>query len=279
MPTNNKVILVIIDGAGFAACVRECGYLEGLVQLGKAHRWKMQCALPSISAPLYETIHTGIPPTEHGITCNESLRQSKFANIFSEVSNAGLSTAAVAHSYFFTLYAGEPYDLLQHVEYENPKSSIQHGRFYSMEAYSKSNICAPAEIDLCAQTQRLISAYSPNYLLLHTSSVDSIGHAYGGQSREYHRQIYQVDAALGRSIPQWIEQGYDVIVTADHGMNDEGHHGGTESIVRSIPFYYIGAHGRLPDTNLTLDQCAIAPSVLTLLNVDVPDSMKTQPFF
>ncbi len=62
-------------------------------------------------------------------------------------------------------------------------------------------------------------------------------------------------------------------------MNDEGHHGGTESIVRSIPFYYLGEHGKLPTAELVLDQCAIAPSVLELLDVEVPGSTKSKAFF
>lgn len=78
--TTNKVALIIIDGAGYNACRKECGYLEGLVELGQASCWKMQTALPSISAPLYETIHTGLSPIEHGITCNEALRPSEHPN-------------------------------------------------------------------------------------------------------------------------------------------------------------------------------------------------------
>ena len=110
MTESRKVILVIIDGAGYSACQQECGYLEGLVELGRAKRWKMKTALPSISAPLYETIHTGVSPIEHGIGCNQSVRASTFPNIFKSTVSAGKRTATVSHSYFFTLYSGENYD-------------------------------------------------------------------------------------------------------------------------------------------------------------------------
>lgn len=279
MQTKPKIILVIIDGAGYGACVKECGYLEGLVERGEAQRWKMQTALPTISAPLYETILTGLSPIEHGIACNEALRPSTHPNIFKSCVEAGLKTAAVAHSYFFTLHAGLPYDKLKHIEFSNDESPIQRGRFYSMEAYSKINICAPAEIDLCAQTLLLIGQHEPDFLLFHTCSVDSIGHAYGGQSREYHRQIYQVDIALSRTVPHWLAQGYEVMVTADHGINDEGHHGGTEAIVREVPFYYISRQPALTDPEQVLDQCAIAPSVLKRLGVAVPEGMKCGTLF
>lgn len=139
------------------------------------------------------------------------------------------------------------------------------------------NICAPAEIDLCAQTLLLAEQHQPDYLLLHTSSVDSIGHAYGGTSREYHRQIYHVDIALSRMVPLLLELGYEVMVTADHGINEEAHHGGTEAIVREVPFYYIGA-AQKPAENVMLDQCAIAPTILSRLGVDVPATMRIPAF-
>lgn len=277
-PAKHKILLVLIDGAGYEACVKECGYLEGLVESGRAQRWKMRAAMPTISAPLYETIHTGLAPIEHGITCNEALRASLYPNIFTQVVTAGLRTAAVAHSYFFTLYSGLAYDLHRHVEFGDDRSPIQRGRFYSMESYSKVNICAPAEIDLCAQTLILIEQHQPDYLLLHTSSVDSVGHACGGRSREYFQQIYRVDTALGRTVPAWLNAGYSIMVTADHGINEDGHHGGSEPLVRDIPFYYIGRSSRVQAAEQVLDQCAIAPTVLSLIGVEVPETMKAATF-
>ncbi|MBG6199662.1 hypothetical protein IWQ48_000780 [Labrenzia sp. EL_13] len=95
-----KVLLVIMDGAGYASVLSECGYLEGAVRLEQARRWKMHTALPSLSGPMYETIHTGLWPHEHGIVSNEGMRRSSSPNIFSEVRAAGKTTGAVAQEYF-----------------------------------------------------------------------------------------------------------------------------------------------------------------------------------
>ena len=62
-------------------------------------------------------------------------------------------------------------------------------------------------------------------------------------------------------------------------MNAAGHHGGTEDIVRDIPFYVIGDIDQFPDENEVLDQCAIAPSVLQLLDVEIPETMKQPALF
>lgn len=47
-----RVLLVIMDGAGYDAALSECGWLEGAVALGQARRWKMRTALPSLSGPM-----------------------------------------------------------------------------------------------------------------------------------------------------------------------------------------------------------------------------------
>ena len=44
-----KVILVIVDGAGYAAAVSQCGFLEGAVEQGTARRWKMRTATRQIA--------------------------------------------------------------------------------------------------------------------------------------------------------------------------------------------------------------------------------------
>ena len=83
---------------------------------------------------------------------------------------------------------------------------------------------------------------------------------------EYRRQVWRIDNALSRTIPTWREAGYDVIVTADHGMTADHSHGGTEKAAVEVPFYYFGeATG--PDQGEVLDQTGIAGSVLNLIDV------------
>ena len=263
---TRKVALVIMDGAGYAAAVSQCGYLEGAVELGLARRWKMITATPSISGPMYETIHTGLWPHEHGITSNEAMRASTSPNVFGLTRVAGKRTAAVAQEYFHKLYVARPWDPLRSIEHEDEAADIQYARFYSMEGYGPMNAVAPAEIDLCAQTVLLMERHAPDYLLLHTCAADTLGHTYGGDSPEYRKQIWYIDNALSRTIPVWQSLGYDVIVTADHGMTADAWHGGTEPMAVEVPFYYFGtADAPAPDT--LLHQTGIAGSVLALLEL------------
>ncbi|WP_419901275.1 alkaline phosphatase family protein [Kiloniella sp.] len=85
---SNKVILVIMDGVGYDTALSQCGYLEGMVELGRAQRWKMRTALPTISAAMYETIHTGLSPLDHGVSGNEAIRRSNVPNVFDQLHEA-----------------------------------------------------------------------------------------------------------------------------------------------------------------------------------------------
>ncbi|MDF2368190.1 alkaline phosphatase family protein [Sneathiella sp.] len=269
---SNKVILIIMDGVGYQTARTQCGYLEGAVNAGLARCWKMKATPPTISASMYETIHTGLTPIAHGITGNTSLRRSIKPNIFSLCRAAGKRTAAVGHSYFYKLYVDQPWDPLRSVEHHDENSDIQIGRYYSMEGYGRVNPTAPAEIDLCGQMIVLTEKWNPDYLLFHTCSTDSIGHFYGGDSPQYRRQTMDVDDALGRTIPILLTAGYEIMVTADHGMTAEGGHGGTEDVVCDIPFYYFGP-GAGPDGLETLDQLGIAAAVLDRIGIAPADGM------
>jgi len=154
----NKSILIIVDGVGYDTMLSQCGYLEASVESGLAQRWKMQACLPTISAPLYETLHTGLAPIDHGILSNDALRKSKVPNLFHHLHDNGKVTAAVAHSFFFDLYCDRTYNILEDIECDEPEQAIQHGRYYSMEAYSRANPVQPADIDLCGQRARANNA-------------------------------------------------------------------------------------------------------------------------
>ncbi len=142
-----------------------------------------------------------------------------------------------------------------------------------MEGYGAVNAVAPAEIDLCAQTTILAETHAPDYLLLHSCSADTLGHTYGGDSAEYRYQVWMIDNALARSIPVWRDLGYDVMVTADHGLNAERHHGGMEKIMREVPFYYFGA-AQGPEADQELSQLGLAATILSRLGVPVDPKMR-----
>lgn len=272
----NKVIMVVVDGLAYQTAVDQCGFLESLVEGGKARRWKMRCTLPTLSAPIYETLHTGTVPHEHGITSNDNLRLSTSNHVFGEVRKAGKTTGAVANAYFSVLYNQEPYVHRRDMEVNDESLTIQHGRFYDDKNHSSYNIGLPSDIDLFNMVNLVTDRYSPDYLLYHNCSCDSIGHVFGCDSPQYKKSAWMIDDQFAQNLQEWVADGYRVFITADHGFTNFGHHGGTTDDVRYVAFYDVG-HPNPGVADEVADQLAVAPTILDRMGVAIPDSMKVKP--
>ena len=273
----NKVCLIVIDGLRDDTAREACSFLMSAVGLGKARLWTMQACLPTISAPLYETLHTGQEPALHGLLDNDGIRPSTAPSVFSEVKSAGGTCGVVGHCYFHTLFGGAEFDAFEHIEINDPQAAIAFARYYSMDGYDAENSVQPAEVDLCAQAWSIARIHQPEYLLLHSSSCDTLGHSHTGLGAGYVRQAQKVDAALGQLIPRLLSAGYEVLVTSDHGMDETGNHGGDADCLRHVPFFAFSEKLKMPSDQL-LDQRSVAPTILELIGVDRPHSMQSADF-
>ena len=82
---------------------------------------------------------------------------------------------------------------------------------------------------------------------------------------------------LAPFIPRWLAKGYEVIVTADHGQDARGHHGGRDPLQQETALYYFGpAVGPSEDT--VIDQLQLAPTILSRLDAPVAPTMKAKSF-
>ena len=131
----NKVILVLSDALRYDTAIADMGFLGHLVGSKLASLCKVIGELPSMSRPMYETIHTGMPSNVHGIVANSIVRRSSMPNIFQFVAGAGKVTAAAAYYWVSELYNRAPYKRIDDKETDNEKLFIQHGRFYSQDEY------------------------------------------------------------------------------------------------------------------------------------------------
>lgn len=265
-----RVILVLSDALGYGAAVAGMGYLGHLVESGKASLYKVKGELPSMSRPMYETVHTGLPASEHGIVSNLIVRSSSNPNVFGAAVAAGKVTAAAAFYWFSELYNHVPYDRVEDREVDDEGKAIQHGRFYTEAEYPDAELLDTATM--------LSRRFSPDYLLIHPMGCDTAGEAHGSNSREYSAQIIQQDVRLAAIIPEWISRGYTVIVTGDHGVDGDGHHGGTTPEMREVPLFLLrpDTPGR-GDTGEVVSELQLAPTLCHLLEIPIPQTMKSDP--
>jgi predicted AlkP superfamily pyrophosphatase or phosphodiesterase len=265
-----KVILVLSDALRYDVARDNMGFLGHLVENKLASLYKILGELPSMSRPMYETIHTGVPSSEHGIVANSIIRLSNKPNVFQSLKNAGKITAAAAYYWYSELYNRAPYDPIDDRETDDISLNIQHGRFYTQDEYP--------DVELFASAAHLIRKYSPDYLLLHPMGMDYHGETYGSDSKEYRNHAIYQDSKLAPLILEWRERGYTILVTGDHGINKDGAHGGTTSEQRTVPFFAIQPNGQgRGDTDAIISHLQIAPTILKLLNISIPESMKQKP--
>jgi predicted AlkP superfamily pyrophosphatase or phosphodiesterase len=269
-----KVILVLSDALRDDVAAERMGYLGHLVEARLASRYSVIGELPSLSRPIYETVHTGLTVSQHGVVSNDIVRRSIVPNIFDLARSWGKRTAAVAHYWFSELYNRAPFDPINDREVDDETLPIQHGRFYMEDRFRGREAWTP-DRELFLTAALLVRRYAPDYLLIHPMGMGAVGQVHGADSARYRNHATHQDMVLANLVPEWLSLGYAVLVTGDHGINQDGAHGGTAPDVRTVPLYLIrpGAWGH-GDTKTVLSQLQIAPTICSLLEVPIPETMK-----
>lgn len=256
-----KVILVMIDAQGFETAVQRAGFLEHLCEVGLAAKYRVACGLPSSSRPMYETILTGLPVSEHGIYSNQTVRRSTSENLFALTRRHGRTNAAAAYGWVSELYTDHaPFDVFRDRMQLDGSGDIDHGIFYIEDTYPDSHLYADGEM--------LRQMYHPDFLLIHPMNVDDMGHRHTAASREYgHASEVSFDQ-IAILFDRWREDGYDLLVTGDHGMDLLGMHGGNEPIQREVPLYIVSDAAEPGDyTDHAISNLNLAPFICDLLEI------------
>ncbi|OOF22097.1 nucleotide pyrophosphatase [Salinivibrio sp. IB574] len=263
---NNKVILVVLDGLNYQVA-RDCmGYLNGLVEQPHSQSalrttlYQLQSELPSMSRPLYECILTGIRPIESGIVNNTIVRLSKHDSVFSLASAQGKVTAAAAYHWISELYNRAPFEPVRDRFTHDTSLNIQHGCFYHWDHYPDEALLLDAEY--------LRRTFGPDFLLIHPMNMDDLGHKHGLDSQQYRNGARHIDSLLANYIEAWVADGYQVLITSDHGMNNDRSHGGTLAEERDVPLFVIGE--RFSHQACQVKQTELCGTVCQLLQLDHP---------
>lgn len=255
---SKRVILVLIDGLAWSVGYEMLGCLQAYREAGKASVYKVQSALPSLSRPLYECVLTGVVPVSSGIIHNQVQRLSQQQSIFHLAQGAGLRTAAAAYHWVSELYNRSPYNAVRDRFTDDVSMPIQHGIFYHQDDYPDEHLLIDAEV--------LRLRHDPHFLLIHPMNVDDAGHRAGLDSTCYRNAARRIDRLLSDYLPTWLAEGYDILVTSDHGMHRDGMHGGLAQEERDVPLFVLGDRfSHLPD--ITVEQTELCAAVADLLDI------------
>lgn len=264
-----KTIFVLLDACQYEAGTRNLGYLEHLIDYGMGAKYKVRGELPSLSRPMYATLLTGVPVYMHGITANETVRTLQCDNLFSMCKANGGVTAAAAYYWISELYNHAPFGPDRDRIQIHSGGLIDAGIYYWEDDYPDSHVFADGEY--------LRKQYDPDFMLYHSMGIDHQGHLKGAESREYEEAIAKADTILSLLMDGWMKEGYRIVITADHGMNPLGIHGGTEADQRDIPLYIFSdavKAGRFERDYIS--QLNIAPLLCKLLGISISSDMLRQ---
>lgn len=254
-----KLAMIMLDGLRFDTAVSHMGYLQHLVEYDIAARFQVRSELPSLSRPLYEVLLTGTPAWKNGITSNHTVRLSHQESLFHLTRNSGMSNAVAAYGWVSELYNKAPFNPFYDRIQLNTDKPIQNGMFYWEDHYPDSHLFADANF--------LLNGYHPDFLYVHSMNIDDDGHKYTADSAQYRNRVLAADTILSNVLPAWIEAGYQIIVTADHGMTADGNHGGNSSADRDVPLFVISSLVSPGIHEEVIPQLQVAPLACHLLGL------------
>ncbi|SEL07946.1 Type I phosphodiesterase / nucleotide pyrophosphatase [Carnobacterium iners] len=267
----NKVILVVLDGLNAKTAHTYMGFLEHLIENNQCAAYRMNAELPAQSRPLYEVIQTGVPSYLNGIVSNGTVRRSKETSVFQLAKAAGLKTGAASYHWVSELYNKAPFNPMTDRIQLDTDQAIENGLFYYEDHYPDSHLIADGAY--------LINEKQTDYILIHSMNIDDIGHKFGSQSKEYVQAAVRMDALLANYLMDWLKKGYQVVVTADHGMNEYCTHNGVTEEERQVPLYIFSDKVTVGDCRETLvPQLQLAPLLCYLLAIEKSAAMQDLTF-
>lgn len=269
---ENRVYLIVVDALRADFGRRYFDGLNRLLAEGKASYTTLRSGLPSDSRPSYALISTGVDGQVNTITSNGSRHMCPTPSVFRIAREAGLRTGGSVYYWWSELFNKTPFDPETDAEQRDPSRDIQDGLFYRADE-------TPDEVVF--ENARKIRARShPHFLVVHPMSVDYAGDHLGGAASPAYRERC---IAVSRLVDEFVgevtaeEPEASIIVTADHGSRDTGGHGGDTDAERLVPCWILGPRAGGVDAPEIRDQRALAPTILTLLGLDIPAHMTVPP--
>lgn len=262
----SKTIFVLLDGCTYDSAQENLGFLEHLIESNMGSKFRVRGELPSLSKPMYETLLTGLPVCSHLVTNNLIPRMSIKESVFSLCRKNNFSTAAASYYWISELYNSAPFNPAEDRIQLKTSKNIENGIFYFEDNYPDSHVFADGEFLRCN--------FDPDFLMIHSMNIDEAGHKFGSSSMEYAAVVSKVDSIISTIMPLWMKEGYNIVVTSDHGMNDKRLHGGNDYAQRYVALYVFSDCVKKGDfTKKSISELIIAPLLCRMLGIEKADDM------
>ncbi len=263
IPQYRHVILIVIDGAKkeylYNEKVAPC--ITGRWKRGGLRFDNARAMLPTVSTPNYFSLLTGAPPYIHGVTNNARRfpENQKVRTILHYLGDKGLGSRIIGFNWYKDMFRGT-------------------AGISPVECCEKddSGEVADAAIEL------IDSGRLPYFTLLHFLAPDNAAHqGDSGISGEYRESIRSVDMEIGRILQQTEKKYPDalVMVTADHGMDRDGCHGGSDASSIEVPLYAFLPQTESRTIGRSVLSASIAPTIAAAAGVPLPPFAAAGPLY
>ncbi len=241
---TKKCILILVDGMRPDA-LGPCGhpFCDAFSRTG-AQQLDGRCVMPSVTLPCHISLFHSVPPQRHGTLTNDyAIQVRPVRSLMELLHQAGLTTAM--------LYSWEQ---LRDIALPG---NLSHSRLISLHDSPNT------DTRLTDEALALLKAEQPDFTFLYLGETDEAGHAHGWMSKEYLSTLSNAWECI-RRVAEATQDGYHLIVTADHGGHDRCH-GTEEPEDMNIPIFVRTADGT-PVTRDSASILDIAPTVCALLD-------------
>ncbi len=255
-PPNRRippVLLMVIDG-GTTRHLNDqniAPHLYARWQKGGIRMENARSFMPSVTAPNIFGILSGAPPFLSGVTGNHrrfpACQQSP--TLLDIMQARGISYRLIGFPWYREMFPGGN-AFHRTVERQGPDS-----------AEAAENLMKLIQI-----------ADLPPFTLIHFTAPDMAAHASGETGEHYIKTIREIDRLIG-TIGESLERLYPeaiTIVTSDHGMERDGHHGGSNGESIKVPLYFLGAGLPVQSSLEQVSLASLAPTVAVLMGIPHP---------
>ena len=261
-PITGRVVVVIVDAW------RRRDALDGVdmpnvKRLAAAgSRGGMLAGLRSFTKPCLRTLFTGRPGTFRDSVLNVAADDVTEDTLFTRLNVARIPWGLAAFS------PDLPDLFSRDVREGNVRSFAGRDRKGVGDSYADDDAVEK-------EASRLLGDPTRVFVVVHLGSVDLCGHLFGPGSAAYQRTLADTDGRIGRIAARLDLSRDALLILGDHGADDDGHHGGPDSLARETAFV---ATGRGFGSGAPIFEPAdVAPTIATLLGLCPPVSALGAP--
>ncbi|WP_456398047.1 alkaline phosphatase family protein [Desulfurobacterium sp.] len=231
-----------------------CKFLKALSEKA-LYTNQMRSVIPPITLPCFFSIFYGVNPLTHGV----------FYNIIPE-------NYTVKSPNLFDILADNGITSLSFFNWETLERSMGK-RKDSVKKIFVDDLTIKGDIEIVDKVISLSlneEKKLPDFIFIYLGTLDEVGHKYGWLSSDYVKTAEVLDSLIEKLFGVFSKE-YDFLIHSDHGGYEYGHYVIMEEIMR-VPFIFYSPEKPLRNLKkLAPSIVDIAPTILSLFNIETPD--------